>query len=41
MTAFNEQAEKFFPMIEVGSVIMLSKAGLQHKKPVSWLREGW
>ena len=34
MTAFNDQVDRFFPMVEVGTVLMLSKAGLQHKKPV-------
>ena len=34
VTAFNDQVDRFFPMVEVGTVLMLSKAGLQHKKPV-------
>ena len=36
VTAFNAEVDKFFPMIEVGGVILLSKAALNHKKPVGW-----
>ena len=34
VTAFNEQAERFFQIVEVGKVYMVSKASLVHKKPV-------
>lgn len=34
VTAFNDQAEKFYAIVEVGGIYMVSKAGLQHKKPV-------
>ncbi|GAX74874.1 hypothetical protein CEUSTIGMA_g2320.t1 [Chlamydomonas eustigma] len=35
VTAFNDQVDKFYDLVEVGKVYLVSKASLKHKKPVS------